>query len=126
MPTLTRADRAHLNRAIEIAKTSTCRQRHGAVLASGRRVLGVGVNSFRSHPNHVSDPKRHASFHAEVAVLRQIGYAGDGKMSLYVARVLRDDSPALSLPCALCREEIRKAGIKTVVFTTETGFGVMT
>ena len=39
MPTLTNADRSHLNRAIEIAKTSTCRQRHGAIREFGEYAI---------------------------------------------------------------------------------------
>lgn len=121
--TLTKADRSHLNRALKAASVSTMKSRHGAVIASGRRVLAVGVNSFRSNPEHVSDPKRQASFHAEVAVLRSLGYSVDGA-TLYAARINKAGEAAMSYPCSNCREEIRRSGIKQVVFSVEGGFGV--
>jgi len=100
---------------------------HGAVIAVGKRVLAVGVNSFRSHPMHVTDPKREASFHAEVAVLRQLNYdVRDGRSVLFVARVNRLGEPMLSMPCPECRIAIAKAGVGKVVFTVNgKGFGVL-
>lgn len=127
MSSLTRAEEAHLARAVRVAEESTCRQKHGAVVALGRgRVLAVGVNSFRSHPMHVTDPKREASFHAEVAVLRQLNYdVNDGRSVLFVARVNRLGEPMLSMPCPECRIAIAKAGVGKVVYTgIEGGFGV--
>lgn len=125
MSRLTNAEAAHLSRAVEVATTSTMRQRHGAVVAVGRRVLSVGVNAFRSHPMHVTDPKREASFHAEVAVLRQLNYDVSDKAVLFVARVNNAGDAMLSMPCPGCRIQIAKAGIRTVVFTVDNGFGVM-
>lgn len=125
MSSLTRAEEAHLSRAVKVAGQSTCRQMHGAVIAVGRRVLALGVNSFRSHPMHVTDPKREASFHAEVAVLRQLNYdVNDGRSVLFVARVNRLGEPMLSMPCPECRLAIAKAGVGKVVYTgIEGGFG---
>lgn len=127
MSSLTRAEEAHLSRAVKVAGQSTCRQMHGSVLAVGRRVLAVGVNSFRSHPMHVTDPKREASFHAEVAVLRQLNYdVRDGRSVLFVARVNRLGEPMLSMPCPECRIAIARAGVGKCVFTVNgKGFGVL-
>lgn len=125
MAILTNAEAAHLSRAVKVATTSTMRQRHGAVIGLGRKTLAVGVNAFRSHPMHVTDPKREASFHAEVAVLRQLNYAINDKAVLFVARVNNAGDAMLSMPCPGCRIEIAKAGIRTVVFTVDNGFGVM-
>lgn len=126
MSSLTRAEEAHLSRAVKVAGQSTCRQMHGSVLAIGKRVLAVGVNSFRSHPMHVTDPKREASFHAEVAVLRQLNYdVRDGRSVLFVARVNRLGESMLSMPCTECRIAIARAGVGKCVFTgIEGGFGV--
>lgn len=128
MSSLTRAEKAHLARAVRVAEESTCRQKHGAVIALGRgRVLAVGVNSFRSHPMHVTDPKREASFHAEVAVLRQLNYdVKDGRSVLFVARTNRLGEPMLSMPCPQCRIAIARAGVGKCVFTVNgKGFGVL-
>lgn len=56
-----------LKRAVEAAKTSTYRWQHGAVLASGNRILAVRPNSFRNSPWHAPQD---ATVHAEQAVLK--------------------------------------------------------
>lgn len=121
---LTRADRAHLNRALKMAAVSTERQKHGALVASGRRVLSVGVNTFRSHPNTVTDPKHHASFHAEVAAIRALRTSPTAA-TIYVARVIKNGSPGLSRPCSACYAAIKSAGIKRVVYSADDGIGIL-
>ena len=122
---LTRTEQRHLERAARIASTSTCRQRHGAVAAVGKRVLAVGVNSFRCHPTVASDPKRESSFHAEIAVLRQLREV-DSRTTLFVARVAKSGQAALSAPCANCRQALKEAGVTKIVFTVDgEGYGVV-
>lgn len=122
---LTKADLAHLRRALRIAKTSTCRQKHGAIVANGKRVHSVGVNSFRSHPNVVSDPKADASWHAEVAAIRGMRGIPTG-MTLYVARVGKAGLPVLSKPCPRCMSFMIANGISRVVYTADGGgYGVI-
>jgi len=41
---------SRMMRARKIAETSTCKQKHGAVLMQGARVLAVGINAFRNDP----------------------------------------------------------------------------
>jgi deoxycytidylate deaminase len=123
-PLLTNAERRNLDRAAVAACMSTERFKHGAVLAVGKRVLAVGVNTFRCNPQSASDPKREASFHAEVAVLRQLGYAVPSRAVLYVARVNKAGDTLLSAPCPNCQQEINRTGIRTVVYTTGDGYGV--
>ena len=110
-------DRAHLNRAIKIAYTSTERQRHGCVIVKGGRVISVGVNTFRNHPLFVSDPNRNSSYHAEINAMRGVEVKG---ATVYVARISRNDSPVLSAPCIFCMHSIMKAGAKRIVWTTNT------
>lgn len=121
---LTRADRAHLARAIKVASLSTERQRHGSVIAVGRRVLSVGVNTFRSRPETLSDPKHHASFHAEVAAIRALRTVPQGA-TIYVARVLKNGAPGLSKPCAACYATITEAGIRRVIYSADDGIGII-
>lgn len=124
--TLTRADHSHLNRALKIAGLSTERQRHGSVISSGRRVLAVGVNTFRSNPAALTDPKSHASFHAEVAAIRSLRSVPSGA-TLYVARIFRSGEPALSKPCPACSAAITTAGIRRIVYSTDGGgYGLLT
>lgn len=122
---LTRTEERHLYRASVIAAQSTERQRHGAVAAVGKRVLAVGVNSFRCHPTVASDPKRESSFHAEIAVLRQLREV-DSRTTLFVARVAKSGQTALSAPCANCRQALKEAGVKRVIFSVDgDGYGVV-
>lgn len=122
MTTLTRAEAVHLRRALAVASTSTMRQRHGAVLAAGKRVLAVGVNTSRSHPLVCSHPKTESAFHAEVSVLRQLRGADLSKVTLFVARMMRDGTAGLSRPCTYCAGAIDAAGMRAVVFTTADGY----
>lgn len=110
-------DRAHLNRAIKIAYTSTERQRHGCVIVKGGRVISVGVNTFRNHPLFVSDPNRNSSYHAEINAMRGVEVRG---ATVYVARISRNNSPVLSAPCIFCMHAIMKSGAKRIVWTTNT------
>ncbi len=121
---ITNADRAHLARAARLAKESTQRQQHGCVAAVGKRVLAVGVNSFRAHPSTVSDPKSQASIHAEASVLRQLNVLADPRLTLYVARVNKQGKPMLSAPCSRCQDLAQFFGIRKIIFTTEIGYGV--
>lgn len=122
---LTRTEQRHLFRASLIALQSTQRQKHGAVAAVGKRVLAVGVNSFRCHPTVASDPKRESSFHAEIAALRQLREV-DSRTTLFVARVAKNGQTALSAPCANCRKALKEAGLVKIVFSVDgDGYGVM-
>lgn len=122
---LTNADRAHLNRALRIAESSTCKNRHGAVIAQGRRILSVGINTFRSNPNNVTDPKNEASFHAEISALRGLRSRSDG-LSLYVGRLSRQGNSLLSKPCMRCWDIISSSGISRVVYSADGGgYGIL-
>ena len=107
-------DRAHLNRAIKIAYTSTERQRHGCVIVKGGRVISVGVNTFRNHPLFVSEPSKNSSYHAEINAMRGVEVKG---ATVYVARISRNGSAAMSAPCIYCMHAIMKAGAKRIVWT---------
>jgi tRNA(Arg) A34 adenosine deaminase TadA len=118
---LTRAERAHLRRALAVASTSTERQRHGAVVAVGKRVLAVAVNSARNHPMVCTHPKTQAAWHAEVAALRQLRGADLSNATLFVARLMRDGTAGNSKPCLRCQGAVDVAGVGRVVWTTEGG-----
>ena len=112
-------DRNFLERAGLVAALSTERQRHGCVITRGGSVLAVGVNTFRNHPNTVSNPSEESSFHAEVNAIRSVvnGVAG---ATAYVARVNRAGQIRMSMPCIRCYRALEAAGIKRVVWTTNT------
>lgn len=98
-----------------IASQSTCRQKHGAIIVRGGRVLAVGVNRDRNNPRVLSNPKDNCSIHAEVAAIRSGGNVAGG--IIYVARTNRAGKPLLSRPCDSCHDSIHAAGLKRVVYT---------
>jgi deoxycytidylate deaminase len=56
--------------------------------------------------------------HAEIdALIRAEFKATD----LYVARVLKDGSPALAKPCPICRLAMKRAGVLRVHYTNNKG-----
>jgi tRNA(Arg) A34 adenosine deaminase TadA len=121
-------DKRWLEKATELARLSTCRQKHGAIIVKGGRIVGVGVNTFRNLP--ISDfPSDSYTTHAESAALRSVKqYRQVGKIGhtdtdflvgskLYVARVNRRNVASLSRPCDGCYSELLKAGIKEIIYT---------
>lgn len=108
----------HLARAVQVAGTSSARFRHGAVIAHGSRVLAVGVNTHRADPLNVTDPKTDSAWHAEISALRSLRTTVDpSRLSLYVARVLKDGTPANSRPCAGCQAVLDYLGITDIHWT---------
>ena len=114
---LSNRDKNMLARAVAVARQSTCKQKHGAVIYRGGRVLSVGVNSTRNeHPTMEID-KTAYTYHAEVAAIYAI-QSGDYKnATLYIARINRRGNPVFSGPCTDCMYMILASGIKRVVFT---------
>jgi tRNA(Arg) A34 adenosine deaminase TadA len=123
MSDLTRTEFSHLARAVIVAKQSTMRQRHGALLSRGKAVLALGVNRHRAHPNHVTDPTTESSWHAEVSVLRQLADI-DARSIMFVARVNKEGVAMLSEPCENCRKALASAGVRKVIWTATNGYGV--
>lgn len=104
---------------MRLAEMSTEKFRHGAIIMKGGSVISVGVNRARNHPSVVSHPKQEAAVHAEVAAIKSARGADLRGAVIYVARVLRDGSPAMSKPCEYCQEAIAAAGIKKVFYTID-------
>ncbi len=103
--------------AVNVAQSSECRMKHGAVVVRGGSVISVGINKNRNHPTVVSSEhiKTHCSVHAEIDALRKVKNAKGA--TIYVARVNRKGQDRLSRPCDRCHDAIRDAGIRKVVYT---------
>jgi deoxycytidylate deaminase len=106
-----------LDLAVNVAQSSECRMKHGAVVVRGGSVISVGINKNRNHPTVVSSEhiKTHCSVHAEIDALRKVKNAKGA--TIYVARVNRKGQDRLSRPCDRCHDAIRDAGIRKVVYT---------
>ena len=108
-----------INSAQKLARLSECRNQHGAVIASGNRVLGRGTNTYKTHATYGGGPLK--TLHAEAAAIRDAkrrGISLHGK-DLYVARVNCDNK--LSRPCASCASLIKREGIRKVYYTDANG-----
>jgi pyrimidine deaminase RibD-like protein len=104
----------HLEAAIELAKTSKCHYRHGAVVVYKGRVISKATN------RRVGDPEvawRKSHIHAEFAALVAAGSRATGAQ-VYVARILADGTPANSEPCKKCARLLNRLGVAQVVWTT--------
>lgn len=100
-----------------VAAASTCRQKHGVVLAKGRRVLAVAVNTYRNNPRVVSDPSTQSTYHAEWNAIKQLKDVDLSDVTLYSARVNREGKPMLAKPCKACESLIEMFEIKRVYYT---------
>lgn len=122
-------DRNHrfITRAVSQAYLSECRWRHGAVITKGSVVVASSPNIFR---NSSDIDFAHATYHAEVAALRELfrvqgwsyNLAKDlNDYTMYVARIDIRDRRAMSRPCEDCWQTLDTHGIKSVYYTNELG-----
>ena len=108
---------ARMEKARNVALTGNERQRHGAILMQGSRVLAVGVNTFRNNPALVThNDYTMASYHAEYMATRI--HALVPNTTLYVVRVNKAHDFALSLPCRSCQKYlVWETQIKEVIYS---------
>lgn len=117
-PKFSAATVRRMRQALSIARLSTEKQRHGAILFQGGRVLGLGINSYKNVPSCVSEEHiSKISIHAEIAACRS--HLDVPNTTLYVARVGRNNqSFAHSKPCVDCLEFlVWHTNVKEVVYS---------
>lgn len=97
----------------------------GAVLVRGGSVVAAAHNVRRNSP-HLTEGAPGTSLHAEKAVIQKVFYQADRAegTTLYVARVSKTGRFRLARPCHMCYSEIVQAGIKTIVYTLDEGYGM--
>ncbi|ASR76603.1 deoxycytidylate deaminase [Streptomyces phage Samisti12] len=97
---------------------SNMKQRHGAVIVKGGRVLSRGWNLLKNDPNNVSDEhiERFCSVHAEAMAIARCKKAIGA--TIYIARN-KSGNARHSKPCDACHAAIDAAGIARVVYTTD-------
>lgn len=117
---------SRMHRALAIASQGTCKQKHGAVLMQGARVLAVGVNSMRNDPANIvwTDPDNKPpgiSTHAEIQATRT--HLSVPNTTLYLVRWGFDHSnnrPMFmdSKPCDECLAYlVWQTSVKEVVYS---------
>ena len=106
------------------------RHRHAAVIVKAGRVLSVGRNRDKTHPDSVGVDDDGEVFtrtiHAEMDAILKVKNKDHLKgATIYVARKGRNQKAGMSCPCKMCQGLISKYGFKKAVFTTEHGVGVL-
>lgn len=105
--------------AFKESQKSSCRTRHGAIVAKGGRVLGRGHNSYRSHGGQWGGgPLK--TLHAEAAAVRDAVSRGIDVRGATIY-VTRGDANRISKPCPSCQALLERHGFSKIVYTDENG-----
>lgn len=114
---LSKRDVVMLSRCLSIAENSNCKQKHGALIYKGGRVLSTGFNTTRNqHPTMLINTSDY-TVHAEIAAMRQLDASDLRGATIYIGRIGRSRPALNSMPCPDCASYIEAAGIKRVVVT---------
>ena len=101
-----------------MAKKSKFRQRLGAVVVKGGKIVGRGYNYSHSTGKALSD-----GMHAEVSALNNTTAKFRDGSVIYVYRIKgNDNSSGLAKPCGRCEAVMIKMGVKYVHFSTDEGW----
>lgn len=106
--------------AIRTAFQSKSEFRHGAVLVKRNAVISIAINIMnKTHPlqQKYSRKKFSIGSHAETRCCLGIPYSELNKSTLFVARILKNGTPALSKPCIGCQEILIELGVRKVFYT---------
>lgn len=110
------------HRSLELAKQSTFRTKHGAVVVHNGKIIGSGFNVNLFHPM-VKVYNEHKTLHAEmVAIMRVKNKRLLRDSAIYVARINPKGDAMLSKPCSTCMKLIRNTWkIKDIFYTDDDG-----
>jgi deoxycytidylate deaminase len=101
-------------------KSTFERNKLGAVIVKGNRVLSTGYNEIRW-----SSKLRKSSIHAEeaaiVKLLKENRLEDLADASIYISRVCPSGRTGLAKPCHSCEALIKSVGLCKVVYTTDQG-----
>jgi|688.fasta_scaffold1962911_1 hypothetical protein len=100
---------------IEASTFSTRIHKHACAILKGGKIIDISNNNIK---NRVVN-------HAEQNLLYKNKDMPLQHCILFVIRVVKGDQLADSKPCFHCVQNIRKAGIKKVVFSTNSGFEII-
>ncbi len=92
--------------------------RLGALITQKKRHVSTGRNSRKTHARTVRDYNYWGPTHAEASAILKAKGEGD---TLYVVRIKKDGSLAMSKPCFRCLKMAKDNGIKTIIYTDADG-----
>lgn len=118
---LSKKKRNWLNTAMKIAESSSCKQKHGAVIVKSGSLLSVGHNKWKNREVVVDsrsyDERNEAiTVHAEIDALSRV--KNPAGATIYIANINKAGEPKMSAPCDRCFEALMDAGIKDIIYTT--------
>lgn len=130
---MTKKDYVFFNAAKEVSKLSEFKQFHlGCVIVDKNRIISSACNSCKTDPlqkyynifRFDSESANHTC-HAETLALKPLLRNKDidfSRLKVYIYREHANGELAMSRPCASCMVMLKRAGIKTVYYTTEDGY----
>jgi len=131
---------ARIQKGFEAAKAASFysdgslkRERMGAAIFAGSRLLSIGFNQYyksrpdnrfiKIGPNNKVIEYRKAT-HAEQCALDKIKYSPNyvnKKLIMYIYREGADGHPTASMPCQICQSTIKRSDVAIVRFFTPNG-----
>jgi tRNA(Arg) A34 adenosine deaminase TadA len=117
-------DEQLISRAIEEARCSPCKMRHGCVASINGKYIAGGHNHYRIYSsNGVLDNP--CSCHAEMDVLfkclKTVKSSKFKKMTFYIVRISSTGLLGCSAPCMDCMKKLERFKIKRLVYSTDDG-----
>ena len=113
---MTKRNKKGLKHAIRAAYLSDFyKHRVGSALFYKNKLLNIGWNRKKSHPECPTQHSQHAEFNV------CIGVAEVSRCTLYVARLTRTDNIGIAMPCEICQKFLSKKGITKVFYTNRNG-----
>jgi len=93
--------------------------RHGAVIVSGNKILGLGFNKYKTHSRSTHPFKM---IHAELSAVISSGLENLTNCDIYIFRRRKDGLLGNSKPCYSCQSMLKSLNIKRVFYSFENGF----
>ena len=106
--------------------------RIASAIVIGNTVVGLGRNSYKTHPLQAKYGKTEHTIHLHAEIdaiknsLRRVSVDDLTKATIYISRVKKRDRkrgfiPGLSAPCSGCMGAITDFGIKRIVYSLDGG-----
>ena len=106
--------------------------RIASALVIGNTVVGLGRNSYKTHPLQAKYGKTEHTIHLHAEIdaiknsLRRVSVDDLTKATIYISRVKKRDRkrgfvPGLSAPCSGCMGAITDFGLKRIVYSLDGG-----
>ena len=91
--------------------------RLGAILVHRNSIVSIGMNSYKTHPLMAARTSW-PFLHAEQNAIIRAGLDNCEGLDLYIARVLKNNTLAMSKPCKVCIKLIKDVGIRNIYYST--------